>query len=163
MVVCMLKLSSYSWIGPDLLQASPILHNMFEPSKHSIKMTFAMPLKLSLDVTARILTWVLYVQDPCSWQPFPAAPVCVLGWGLPWALVVAAGRMQCYMKGWPVPVPYALKAIWTSRNTKFSHDDLRDVIYYLLTKLVKQIYDTFTYSADAFSRKVPVFPKFFMA
>lgn len=59
-----------------------------------------MPLKLSLDVIAMILTWVLYVkeQDPCSRQPFPPAPgLCA---GLAPALgsqVVAAGRMQCYM------------------------------------------------------------------
>lgn len=59
-------------------------------------------------------------------------------------------------------VPYALNAVCTSGNAKFFNDDLRDVIYYLLTQVVKQIYDTFTYSADAFSRKAPVFPKSFM-
>ena len=59
-------------------------------------------------------------------------------------------------------VPYALNVFCTSGKAKFSNDDLRDVIYYLLTQLVKQIYDTFTYSADVFNRKVPVFPKSFM-
>jgi len=49
-----------------------------------------------------------------------------------------------------------------SGNVKFSNDDLRDVLYYLLTQLVKQMYNTFTYSADAFSRNVPAFPKSFM-
>lgn len=58
-------------------------------------------------------------------------------------------------------VPYALNAICTSGNAKFSNDDLRNVIYYLPTRLVKQIYDTFTYSADAFSRKVAVFSQIF--
>lgn len=76
-------LSSYSWIiGSDLLQTSPILH-VSEPSKHNIKMTlsFVMPLKLSLDVVAMILTWVLYVkeQEACSRQPFPPAPALWAG------------------------------------------------------------------------------------
>lgn len=93
-------LSSYSWIiGCDLLQTPLILHNTFEPSKHDINiaLSFVMPLKLSLDVIARILTWVLYVKEPepCSRQPFPPTPGLCAGLG---AQAVAAGRMQCYMK-----------------------------------------------------------------
>lgn len=122
MVVCMVKCSLPA-LGSDLLQMPPILHNMFEPSKHNPKVTlsFVMPLKLSLDVIATILTLVLYAkeQEPCSRQPCPPAPGLCAGLGS--ALgpqVVAAGRMECYMKSlsWPVSVPYALKAIRTSRN-----------------------------------------------
>ena len=84
-----------------------------------------------------------------------------------WTLLISAGlsRPACILPGEEVAgvsLPCALNAICTSGDAKFSNDDLRDVIYYLLTQLVKQIYDTFTYSADAFSRKVPVFPKSFV-
>lgn len=72
MVICMVKCSLPA-LGSDLLQMPPILHNMFEPSKHNPKVTlsFVMPLKLSLDVIATILTLVLYAkeQEPCSRQP----------------------------------------------------------------------------------------------
>lgn len=59
-------------------------------------------------------------------------------------------------------VPCALNSVCTSGNAKFSNNDLRDVLCFLPTWLVKEIYDTFTYSADRFIRKVIVFPKSFM-
>lgn len=101
MVVCMVKYSLPTLVC-GLLQTSLILHNTFEPSKHDINITlsFVMPLKLSLDMIARILTRVLYVkeQEPCR-QPFPPAPGLCAGLGSALGSQdVAAGRMQCYMK-----------------------------------------------------------------
>lgn len=72
-------------LGSDLLQMPPILHNMFEPSKHNPKVTlsFVMPLKLSLDVIATILT---LCEGAGTLQQTAHLPlVCVLDWGLPWA------------------------------------------------------------------------------
>lgn len=81
-----------------------------------------------------------------------------------WTWLIPAGLSPpaCMLPGEEVSVSVLQVLTAISGKAEFSNDDLRDVIYYSLSQIVKQIHDTFTYSADVFRRKVPIFPKSFM-